>query len=56
MLLLELIKMSLRENLLYSLLPDFAGKLCVLPYDPGQAEDVFQQEMGSSSVAIEKRL
>lgn len=57
MLLLELIKMSLRENYLFnSLLPDFAGKLCVLPYDHGQTENVLQQKMDSSSVGIEKCL
>lgn len=49
-------KMSLRKNLFNSLLPDFAGKLCVLPYDPGQAENLFQQNMDSSSVRKEKSL
>jgi len=32
------------------LLPDFPGKHCVLPHDPDQAENLYQQKINSSSV------
>lgn len=56
MLLLELIKMSLRENLFNCLLTHFAGKHCVLPYHPGQAENLFQQKIDSGSIGKEEKL
>lgn len=38
------------------MLPDFAGKHCVLPYDPVQAEKLIQQKIDSGPVGKEKCL
>lgn len=38
------------------LLPNFAGKHFVLPCDPGQAENLFQQKIDSASPGKEKDL